>query len=573
MSLWEDKRLGLYSRAYVFGDPVSPPVLRTGLGTWLLVLALLPGLPPTGAQCRPAAAAACSAHQWVPGSGRAGQGLDVTTLSRSRAAPLEPGPGPGRPSGLPGPAACTLCPNPLLGGRLQRLPAAVAEWRLHGACARGEVASRVAWTVRQVAEAVAGAELDNDWAAELGSRRATGPLGAGAGLRSAAAEFAAGRAREDSYGFVLHEIVCPVYSFHLERGAGPSPALSQALSSLPPQYNLTSRGGYRSLIQTFGTHYATSVRLGGRVRLVTALRLCLATLDGVSPEALRACLSEEAREGWLQAQGAGNSSCRALPLGGFRGPFYGAYHESHEEAVGGSQRGVDGLLVPPVANDTDFAAWMKSLHSVPGVISSTVAPLHTLLDPRDPQREALRLAVTDYVAEESLDPGCPGGCPGGGAWSPREPCVCRCPGTESTDARCCSRRRGTARLRVTVVRAHGLRGDVFSATDAFVLVAFGDEVRRTATFLDRDSPAWHHAFDFGHVTLGPRGARLRVEVWDRDFFSADDLLGSCSHELDAEGSHEASCPLPRGRLEYRYSLVCGPHLGDPWCSAYVGRGR
>ncbi|XP_064812200.1 perforin-1-like, partial [Oncorhynchus masou masou] len=54
------------------------------------------------------------------------------------------------------------------------------------------------------------------------------------------------------------------------------------IASLPKEYKSNSSDPYQQFIDTYGTHYIHPVDLGGRMKRVTGIRTCLATLNQVS---------------------------------------------------------------------------------------------------------------------------------------------------------------------------------------------------------------------------------------------------------------------------------------------------
>ncbi|NWH68714.1 PERF protein, partial [Geococcyx californianus] len=155
------------------------------------------------------------------------------------------------------------------------------------------------------------------------------------------------------------------------------------------------------------------------------------------------------------------------------------------------------------------------------------------------------------------------------------PCWCGCAVQDGggVTADCCSRRRGTARLVVTVLRGWGWWGDHFSKPDVYVRVEFGGGGgrARTDTVWNAGRPRWDAILDLGTVELGP-GKNLKVEVWDEDNRWDDDFLGSCQVEVVAGGDgRHVVCYPGGGHLELRYRVTCGPALGGEFCLDYVAQ--
>ncbi|CAM5158708.1 unnamed protein product [Natator depressus] len=253
--------------------------------------------------------------------------------------------------------------------------------------------------------------------------------------------------------------------------------------------------------------------------------------------------------------------------GKVQGSFHETYRECHVEVEGGESM-TDMLFSG--SDTTLFSAWIESLEGSPGLVSYSLHPIHTLLAPDNPKREALRRAVSEYTRERALWRNCTRRCPSGTQRSAHDPCSCVCLRDTMTNTMCCSRERGLGKLTVTVKTASGLWGDYITSTDAFDKVFFERREIRTDTIWENNSPVWNVPLEFGTVRI-TSASKIRIEVWDEDFKWDDDLLGSCDIPLEAGGPHQKDCYLNHGRIWFQYSLRCGPHLGGQSCFDYVSQ--
>ncbi|XP_053884700.1 perforin-1-like [Malaclemys terrapin pileata] len=523
----------------------------------LLLLFLLPVVSP---ECQTGTAAACMNATFVPGHNLVGEGIDVTTLRRTGAYLVDTSQWRG-PNGT-----CTLCRNPLQGRQWQKLPLAAVDWRVRVSCQR-KLSSSVQQSAMGMME-LAASVVQNDW--KVGLKVPVVPkvnvqVGL-AGSRSKLAEFVTQKSRNDKYTFIKHEVSCQYYGFRISEKPPLTSHFTQAVKNLPSLYNKASEPEYHHLIQTYGTHYVSQASLGGRVRDVTAVRVCQAALDGLTINEIRDCLSTEAAVNiGVASLQFGFSKCKEK-INKFKmyQSFHEMYRERHVEMEGG--KNVADLLF---SNNYvgAFSNWVKTLESLPGLLTYSLRPIHTLVEQNNPKREVLRQAVSKYIRERALRMDCTKSCPVGTQRSALDPCSCVCPGDSSTNTMCCSQKKGLARLTVTVERANGLRGDPISATDAYIKVFFGGREIRTGTIWNNNNPVWNRQMDFGtvHVTVA---SQFHVEVWDKDKWR-DDLLGACTIPLKSGGTHHRECYLKHGRIWFRYSLPCGPNLRGPICSEYV----
>ncbi|XP_043373105.1 perforin-1-like isoform X2 [Dermochelys coriacea] len=540
------------------GEPVTSAMPRFGAFIPILLF-IFPG---ASSHCHTGTANECKTHTaFVPGHSLAGEGIDVTTMGRKGAYLVD--------SSLwqHQDGTCTLCRNRLQGGEQQRLPLAAVDWRVHVSCQR-KLSSSVQQSAMGMMESAA-SMVKNNW--KLGLDVPVKPKinvqVALAGSHSNLANFVVDHMRMDKHSFVSHEFSCGYYRFRVSEMPPLTNHFALALEYLPDQYDSKSKLEYQQLISNYGTHYMSQLQLGGRVRDVTAVRVCEATMNSLSDDEIKDCLSMEAAVSiGIGSVEGGYSKCEEeKKKGKVKGSFHETYRECHVEVEGGEST-TDVLFSGSDA--TVFSAWIESLKANPGLVSYSLHPIHILLEQDDPKREALRQAVSEYIRERALWRNCTQSCPPGTQRSTHDPCSCVCPGDTMTNTMCCSRERGLGKLMVTVKKASGLWGDQSTATDAFVKVFFERREIRTNTIWNNNSPVWYIPLDFGTVHI-TSASKIRVQVWDEDNKWDDDLLGSCDIPLESGGSHQKDCYLNHGRIWFQYSLRCGPHLGGRTCFDYV----
>ncbi|XP_053882250.1 perforin-1-like isoform X1 [Malaclemys terrapin pileata] len=524
---------------------------RSGAFIPLLLLFLLPGVSP---YCYTGKAEVCNENMAsVPAHNLVGEGIDITTLEWTGASVVDTSLWRG-PNGT-----CSLCRNPLQEGQVQRVPLAVVDWRVHSWCNR-DLSSSVEESAVDVARAIA-SDVKNDWKLELGLPDESPVLALG-GSQSRLAGYAYQKELHDKYMFVRHEVSCVYYRLRLPQDPPLTPHFSWALSRLPPSYNSAA---YRPFLATYGTHYISQAALGGRVRQLTTAQTCRVVLGGLTVSDIKQCLASQFSLNLGLGSLASDSECREGSSHWHKWRSQAAYMEHRAEVTGG--HGHASLLFSTKQDAGVFSAWMESLKTSPSLVSYSLMPIHTLLEPDDPRREALRQAVKKYVAERGRRRSCPRSCPEGGKTYSWDPCKCYCFASPLTNSMCCSLKRGMARLKVRVLSAEDLWGDPTSATDAYVRFLFQGRRLQTGHIEEDNNPVWFKDLDFGPVTL-PALPKMEMEVWDSDLWE-DDLLGRCYTYLEVGRDVRYTCHLAHGHLKFSYTLECGPNLGGNNCHEYV----
>ncbi|XP_053277450.1 perforin-1 [Pleuronectes platessa] len=449
----------------------------------------------------------------VQGYNLAGEGFDVVKMSRTGTYAINV------TAYLDDNHTCTLCPNRFQNGQIQRLPAAVLDWRPFSRCSK-QLSSGLHHSVDSLLRS-SNSLVSNNWNVDLGlDNFGTAMLG---GSKSELAKFAVQQHSEGMTTFATHELSCTFYSYRLADHPQLSTEFTKHLNQLPLSLNTSQdRAEYRRLIDTYGTHYLHQVKLGGRVKRITAFRTFPATLNGYSESEINECLKTEFQMalGLLPATASLSNTCDNI-LKGNMSVSMGSYQLfiTHKTEVIGGDGGILNQQDPSEA----YRSWMNSLHDKPDVVSYAILPLHRLVG--DSQISAnLKSIVTDYIKENQLHP--------------------------ASKSRPTRTGRGT--LKLCNLRARRLNSDPFSATDAYVKIYYHKYYQYSDTIDDNNYPRWYETFDFGYVELSHK---LKLEVWDEDVYY-DDHIVTCSNYVE-RGTHDMICEFSQipGSLEFTYSVT------------------
>ncbi|KAM7017972.1 perforin-1-like [Tautogolabrus adspersus] len=506
----------------------------------MFVLASLVTLEFWSAQgCRIGSGSECEKAPFVPGHNLAGEGFDVVRMRRTGAYVINV------KGALTDNQTCILCPNRFQSGQIQKLPAAVLDWRPFSRCSK-QLSSALHHSVDSLLRS-SNSLVNNNWGLGLNlDNIGKAVLG---GSRSDMAKFARSQHSVDKATFAIHEISCTYYSYRLADHPQLSSEFTKHLKRLPQSMNTSQdRALYRRLIDTYGTHYIHQVHLGGKVRRITAFRTCLATLKGFSEREVKNCLNVELRMalGFVPGNASYSNKCDDLLKGNMSMGFYQGFMTHKIEVIGGERYFPD-ILYQQDPSEA-YHRWMNSLHDNPDVVSYAIFPLHQLVE--DPQiSDNLRLTVSQYIRENQLKEDQVG--------------LRNCSPTPNLDHNCCPLRAGRGTLRLEMHRAAGLRADTFTKTDAYVKIFYNGMYEETETVMDNNDPVWNATYDFGSVELGQE---MRFEVWDRDVIY-NDVVGRCV-VFPERGSRSLSCQLKKGVLYFSYTITCDAHLTGFRCGRY-----
>ncbi|XP_063062629.1 perforin-1-like [Engraulis encrasicolus] len=490
--------------------------------------------------CRVGSWQECDDAPFIPGHNLAGEGFDVVTMQHKGAYVLDV------QTYLTPNDTCTVCENPLMGNQLQKVPLSVLDWRAFTNC-RQEMSAAVLNTASSVAESTT-SSIENDWTVGL-------ELGDMAGMTvggslATATEYASAQSKVHKSAFASNQLTCAHYSYRVPNKPTLSLEFRRHIQSLPAEYTYETEYLYNRFIDTYGTHYIQKVRLGGRLRRLTSIRSCLATVNGYSAEQAKDCIKTGLDIGFGHVDASATTrNCKSLLENVDTQTQSQLSYLSHiTEVVGGIKW--PGEVSLSKNDSTEYRSWTKSLTKVPDLISYSLLPLHELVVD-ETIRENVKEAVKGYLIDNAL---------------PKEPPSPQCNGQPNLSPECCPLSPKKGRLTVTVNRAWSLGGGLDAANtspDPYVKVKYWNKFHQTHYILDTEDPTWNIAYDLGHVEAHHP---LKLEFWDSDI-TYDDHLGTCTTTL-IEGSHANSCGIAAGGFSYSYSLTCDPYLTGDQCSRY-----
>ncbi|KAL6476545.1 hypothetical protein MHYP_G00150440 [Metynnis hypsauchen] len=544
--------------------------MGTDLTRSLTTVLLWPGLLvflslPLTKSCENGKPRECAEAEFAPGSNLAGEGFDITTMQRKGAYVIDVTRWKLKDK------TCTLCRNPYMEGKKQKLPLSVVDWRPSQKCTM-----KLSSSLYQSSESLLSASssaIDNNWGINLGInvKRVDTSLTM-AGTNSKLAEYSMDKTKKDRFNFASQSISCGYYTYRVSNKHILHPEFKRSVSQLPKQYSAQFKQRFYKLIDNFGTHFITKVTLGGKVHSVTSIKQCQAALQGLSADEVKICLDVEASASVKEKVNtkANMKHCdEAKSKTESKGSFSSNFNDRFTEIYGGHTTEPE-LLFSADKDPGAYKEWLSTLPQQPDIISYSLEALHELLPPKNPVRKHLRQAVHDFILEKSLWRNCSEPCMVGVKHNPKEPCICTCRNNPGVTPDCCPSKRGLARVKVTIERAYGLWGDHTTQTDGYVKVFDKNkiEIGRTPVIYNNNSPHWGMLFDLGDIILTEHNS-LRLEVWDEDNKWDDDLLGACVVDVKA-GEMQNFCKLDYGELYYKMQVVCAPSLAGPSCTDYVG---
>ncbi|XP_027141568.1 perforin-1 [Larimichthys crocea] len=502
----------------------------------------------------------CENAEFAPGTNLAGEGFDITKMERKGAFVLDMNKWKRKDK------TCMLCSNPYMENKKQKVPLSVVDWRPNYSCSM-KVASKLHRSSESLVSSST-SSVDNNWQVNLdvnvGAKGGSAML---AGTNSKLAEYSMGKTKNDKFSFTSQSISCEYYSYRVSGTPKLHQEFSKAVNQLPKIYSPESKQRFYKLIDNFGTHYITKVKLGGSVQSVTSIRQCQASLQGLSVEEVQMCLDAEASASIKAEIKTEVKHCQKdINKMESKTSFSGLFNDRFTEIRGGHTSEPD-LLFSADKDPSAYKEWLTTLPQNPDIFEYSLDSLHELLPTNTPTRKNLRSAISHYILEKGLWKNCSDRCQAGIKSDSKDPCVCQCHNDPAVNQDCCPTRKGMARVIITVQRASGLWGDHTTATDGYVKVSFNGMMRmRTPVINNNNNPHWAMTVDLGTQDLSA-GNKVRFEVWDQDNTWDDDLLGACQQDLSA-GVKEDLCALQHGRLFFKWEVKCGPHLSGGLCTDY-----
>ncbi|XP_073319098.1 perforin-1-like [Pagrus major] len=501
----------------------------------------------------------CQNAKFVPSYNLGGEGFNIVTMQRKGAYVIDT-----ETWKLPD-GTCRLYENTYMGGEKQKIPVAVVDWRSFPKCSL-KVSSVLYGSVESLVNDST-SSVSNDWKLGLDltvDRPTPGGVGFGGSL-SKDAIFGMQKSKQDRYTFFRHSVNCNFYSYRLATKPPLSQEFQSAVDSLP-SYSCKTAQSYRSLIDTYGTHFITQVFLGGELKAVTSVKTCKATMNGLTPTEVNDCLSVEASASFASSASikAMSQHCEAKKKKLSISSFSSMFNERNTEVTGGNINSAD-ILFEGKSNPSIYNNWLNSLKTTPDVIKYSIKPLHTILPDGHLAQAGLKREVEKYIIENAVLSKCSESCKIGHRSSKRDPCACVCNSNQNVGPNCCPAGKGLATLKVFGLRAVGLYGDRWGYTDGSVEVRYGNQIKRTGIIANNNSPTWSETFQFGPINMKDK---LVFAVYDEDSYWNSDLLGQCSINLRS-GKVTDTCMFTDGTFFFSYMVECAPSLGGVQCQDYV----
>lgn len=162
-------------------------------------------LPPCTLQsCTEGTPEECLDAEFAPGTNLAGEGFDITKLERIGAFVIDMNQWKHQDE------TCTLCSNPYLENKKQKLPVSAVDWRSKASCSM-HISSKLHRSSEDLVTSSSSA-VSSNWQANLdinkGSKAASMML---VGTHSKVAEYSMEKTKNDKFSFTTQSMMCTYY--------------------------------------------------------------------------------------------------------------------------------------------------------------------------------------------------------------------------------------------------------------------------------------------------------------------------------------------------------------------------
>ncbi|KAG7222602.1 hypothetical protein INR49_008304 [Caranx melampygus] len=467
----------------------------------------------------------CESAPFVPGHNLVGEGFDVTTLQRKGAYLVD------MKTFLTANGTCTLCSNPYQNNTLQKLPVSAVDWRAFSHC-NTEIRTKSHSSVSSLLDAYM-SEDSPHWKIGLNVDKFVSAGLWVAGTHSKVHNFVSARTREDHYTFSTHRVTCKHYGY---RVSSRPPLSSEFAKDVPcchvcttPPPRMSTRNLYTSMAHTTSS------------REIKTNHCCTDLF-------VHSCISYGVSLGLGVAKSSySQQSCSRVQQNQDSATYYGSgLHQHITEVEGGS--GWTGEFSLTHDNSQAYNKWLKELKDLPAVVEYFIRPIYRLV-PNWSRRLAMKAATEQYLKDNAVRTS-----------SSRSSCGWY---NSNLDYNCCPRQKSRGNLKVTIVQASNLYGDIASVTEAYAKLRYGS-IYRTTSVISSNDPRWNAYYDLGNVDTN---LKLEVEVWDEDP-EEDDRLVKCSFSIE-RGTHARTCRESLGSFKVEFTLTCDRHLTGWRCDNYT----
>ena len=146
----------------------------------------------------------CTEAEFAPGTNLAGEGFDITKMERKGAFVLDMNRWKRKDK------TCTLCSNPYMENKKQKLPLLVVDWRAKQLCS-AKVSSKLHRSSEALVSSIT-SNVENNWKIHLDfSFGKTGASLMMAGTNSKLAEYSLDKTKHDKFSFTSQSTFCEYY--------------------------------------------------------------------------------------------------------------------------------------------------------------------------------------------------------------------------------------------------------------------------------------------------------------------------------------------------------------------------